>query len=336
MKMRGWLRFPRGYSIIVLLFLVGAMPYAQENDDPTIAILLIPGEGVSTILESIVRESVALQLERYAFRIEQFPLEDLPEDENARYRVAERNGFDFALVAETRVEEESLFYAFSFIEVAERREIARAAGRAAIGFTLDRVLQTVVYEVLERGIASLVRPVEFAQAQGTAAEAGAEVESGRPSGFRAIASTSVFLGTGRTTDYIDALPGTQLFVGWATPEAPFALGFAAGLYRGRVAGDAVEARTALLPFGLEFRYTVGAGRLAGVIHVALGGSGLGIVTETRGEKWEVVPTLEVGAAARLGLRRGSAILLGLAQSVFYEETVILTGLRPSLGVEFGL
>lgn len=334
--MPGWLRFPRGYSIIVLLFLVSAAPYAQEHDDPTIAILLIPGEGVSTTLESIVRESVALQLERYAFTIEQFPLEDLPEDENARYRVAERNGFDFALVAETRVEEESLFYAFSFIEVAERREIARAAGRAAIGFTLDRVLQTVVYEVLERGIAALVRPVEFAQAQGAAAEADVEVESGRPSGFRAIASTSVFLGTGHAADYIDALPGTQLFVGWATPEAPFALGFAAGLYRGRVSGDAVEARTALMPFGLEYRYAFGAGRIAAVAHVTMGGALLGLVTETRGEKWVVVPTLEAGAAARFGLRRGSAILVGLAQTLVFENSLVLTGFRPSLGVEFGL
>lgn len=334
--MRGWLRFPRGYSIIVLLFLVGAAPYAQENDNPTIAILLIPGEGVSPTLESIVRESLALQLERYAFRIEQFPLEDLPEDDDGRYRVAERNGFDFALLTETRVEEETLVYRFSFIDIAGRREIARAEGRAAIGFTLDRVLQTVVYEVLERGIAALVRPVEFADAEREVEETGAAVAAGRPGGLRAIAATTVFLATGNAADYIDALPGTQLFVGWATPEAPFALGFAAGLYRGRATGEAVEARTALLPFGLEYRYTFGAGRVAAVAHVTMGGALLGLVTETRGEKWVVVPSLEVGAAARLGLRRGSAILLGLAQSLVYENSLVLTGLRPSLGVEFGL
>lgn len=326
----------RTFVVLVLTWLSLVSLAAQDADESRIALVLVPGEAVSTTLERVVRESVALQLERYSFDVEQQSLADLPEDDERRFRFAERNNYDFALVVELRIEDEYLLYRFSFLEIAERREISRAEGRVAIGFTLDRTLQTVAYEILERGIAALVRPVEFAQAEEEVSQTGASVSAGRPSGLRALASTAIFLTTGDTADYIDPLPGTQLFVGWSTPAAPFAIGLGTGLYRGRASGDAVDGNVVLLPFHLEYRYTFGKQRVTYVTHAAIGGTLLGVMTRTRGERWEVDPSMELGAEARLSLRSGAAILGGVTQVFVFEDSVTITGIRASVGMEFGL
>lgn len=317
-------------------FVVALSVAAQEPSQPRIAILVVREPGVSQTLEGVVRESVALQLERYAFEIEQLDLEDLPESEEARYRVAERNGYDFVLLAEVQLAEQQLEYAFTFIQVAEQREISYAEGATAIGFTLDRVLQTVVYEVLERGIAALVRPVEFAEAEKADDDVGVSVSGARPSGFRAVVLGSAFVPTGEVADYVQPMTGTAVFLGYTTPDGGFAAGLGTGLYRGRVTGEAIDARSVFLPFGFENRYLIGSGTFSGVVTFSIGGMVVGVVTETRGEEWEVVPWVDAGAAVRFDPHGRTALIAGVWWGTGVDDTVMISAIRPSLGVEFGL
>ncbi len=326
----------------VLVFFILAMNLAlldaQEAEDPTIAVLVIPGDGVSDTLELIIRESVALQLERYAFRVEQFPFSDLPDGDNARFRLANRRGFDYAIVVTASVDDEEISYQFTFVEIAGRQEIAAATGRTTVDFTLDRVLQAVAYDTFERGIATLVQPIDFTGSNEAVAELETmtSVVAAEPGGIRAVISTTVFIAVADTSDYIDALAGSDLFFGWAVPATGFSLGVGTGLYRGTAEGDAVDARATFVPLGLEFRNAIGSGRLGAVVHARFGGLLVGLNTQTRGTEWEIVPAVEGGVAARLRMRRGSAIIFGAAYTVGLEDTLLLTGVRPMLSVEIGL
>ncbi|MCG8527021.1 MAG: hypothetical protein MI748_11605, partial [Opitutales bacterium] len=237
--------------------------YAEEPQRPRIAHTVTSDTDVSEELTAVVRESVALQLERYTVDLVFVPAEELPEDPDERERFVSESAFTFFVLTHIERIGTDLAYRIAIVDVAEATEIFAVEDTAAIDFLLDLELQTAVATMVESALLELVAPIAQAEesrplaAEPESAVAEPEVADApverAPRRSRGAASLSAILPTGSSSSYFEPLLGTAFFFGYEVPETRFTIGLGTALYRGTTAGDTIDARTVFIPFGLEYR-----------------------------------------------------------------------------------
>ena len=332
-------------AIPLLLFLISNVSSVENSMRTVFTYTILPEDESLYTLGDVINDSIMLELKIAGFETEHTAGKKEMFEISSMMESTKETGSRFLILNSYELNDDQIIFKIDCYETEQETLLISIEKEEQIGFFLDSAINESMSEVINKIEKNI--PAEDLQKDPEKSifipENNIEKETdntyGEDKKILLSAAVSPFMTTGKAGQYFTHGWEFYLFGGYPLNYRTF--DFTAGLFvmvnRFNSVGVLISSENTFLTFGPEIRVTYELNnKLSFFTNAALGGTIFMLKSEVEDTQSTLIPHISAGGGIVNSYSKSLSGFLHLRYSLYFEESLLITGFSPALGVNYRL